>query len=736
MRFLAVLGLFAAGLLARDADGVNPVQKVVELLKKLQAEIEQEGKDEAITYDKYACFCKTYADKKQKAIEKFIKQEDILQSKIDARTSTKGSLDSEISDLNGEINNARAEQLEADYIRGNASLIYQSRDHNLTLAITRIKEAINTVKAKAGQMADAGGLPALLAHDKQMRNALVLARVLGEEVEQEEKPDWHALVKKKGVDPSGKAHASTFHAGEILATLKNILKKAKKDKYDADMEEQTDRHDYELTSNARKNQIMSLKHQADRKTSASGETEEEINAFTTMLIETQAAHTADQNFLNDLEDKCEEKASDWDTRSKTRTSELTAISKALALLAGDVTSSYGANNLGLAARAAKVRRAAAPAVEAQAADATEDADADVFDDDLEDDLNPVAFLQMERPQDRAVRRKALQLLSSRATQLKSKTLTTLLLKLRDAPTPFQKVKQMIEDLVARLEAEAQAEQDQKTWCDENMKNTQDERDAAQRAIEGYNALHMEKSTLADQLTEQMVELAKDIADLNKALNDETLLREKEKKGNEQVILDATTGKAAIEQAVNVLTAFYGTGFVQLKVKQEPVAPGYMRTAAAEGAGADGRTVQDIGGDPDLDPEYSGKHDAAASILGLFEVIKTDFETTITETNKLETDQQKKYDDFKKDTEDDIKDKSELKVTKEGQKTEALLDVSQAEADLRAEKEVLKNALDELEKLKPVCVESGMSWEERTARREQEIDSLKEALNILHETDFR
>jgi hypothetical protein len=343
---------------------------------------------------------------------------------------------------------------------------------------------------------------------------------------------------------------------------------------------------------------------------------------------------------------------------------------------------------------------------------------------------------MERPQDRAVRRKALQLLSSRATQLKSKTLTTLLLKLRDAPTPFQKVKQMIEDLVARLEAEAQAEQDQKTWCDENMKNTQDERDAAQRAIEGYNALHMEKSTLADQLTEQMVELAKDIADLNKALNDETLLREKEKKGNEQVILDATTGKAAIEQAVNVLTAFYGTGFVQLKVKQEPVAPGYMRTAAAEGAGADGRTVQDIGGDPDLDPEYSGKHDAAASILGLFEVIKTDFETTITETNKLETDQQKKYDDFKKDTEDDIKDKSELKVTKEGQKTEALLDVSQAEADLRAEKEVLKNALDELEKLKPVCVESGMSWEERTARREQEIDSLKEALNILHETDFR
>ena len=110
---------------------------------------------------------------------------------------------------------------------------------------------------------------------------------------------------------------------------------------------------------------------------------------------------------------------------------------------------------------------------------------------------------------------------------------------------------MIEDLIARLEAEAQAEQDQKTWCDENMKNTQDERDAAQNKIDGYNALHMEKSTLADQLTEQMLTLSQDIADLNKALNDETQLRAKEKESNEKVITDSTTGKSAIETAINV-----------------------------------------------------------------------------------------------------------------------------------------------------------------------------------------
>ena len=35
----------------------------------------------------------------------------------------------------------------------------------------------------------------------------------------------------------------------------------------------------------------------------------------------------------------------------------------------------------------------------------------------------------------------------------------------------------------------------------------------------------------------------------------------------------------------------------------------------------------------------------------------------------------------------------------------------------------------------MCVETGASWEERTARREQEIEALKEALKILQETDF-
>merc|ERR1719231_2019288 len=136
-----------------------------------------------------------------------------------------------------------------------------------------------------------------------------------------------------------------------------------------------------------------------------------------------------------------------------------------------------------------------------------------------------------------------------------------------------------------------------------------------------------------------------------------------------------------------------------------------------------------------DSDYGGKTDASKSIIGLLEVIESDFENTISTTTKDEEDAESAYQDFKTKSETSIDDKNELKETKDGEKTDAELAITQAEADLKTENENLKNALDELLKLKPVCVDSGMSWEERTARREQEIESLKEALKILEETDF-
>ena len=48
---------------------------------------------------------------------------------------------------------------------------------------------------------------------------------------------------------------------------------------------------------------------------------------------------------------------------------------------------------------------------------------------------------------------------------------------------------------------------------------------------------------------------------------------------------------------------------------------------------------------------------------------------------------------------------------------------------------LDAALAYFDKLKPSCVDSGVSFEDRVARRKEEIESLQEALKILNGEDI-
>merc|ERR1719409_441116 len=52
-----------------------------------------------------------------------------------------------------------------------------------------------------------------------------------------------------------------------------------------------------------------------------------------------------------------------------------------------------------------------------------------------------------------------------------------------------------------------------------------------------------------------------------------------------------------------------------------------------------------------------------------------------------------------------------------------------------EQEELEKAVAYYEKLKPTCVDSGITYEDRVKRREEEIQSLQEALRILAGEDF-
>merc|ERR1719161_981270 len=149
-----------------------------------------------------------------------------------------------------------------------------------------------------------------------------------------------------------------------------------------------------------------------------------------------------------------------------------------------------------------------------------------------------------------------------------------------------------------------------------------------------------------------------------------------------MVEESQAGLDAVTNAISFLEDFYNPPdekrFLQTDQKPINAAEGYERYVA-ENAGSDGKTVDDMAPDDGgVSGEYGGKTDAAKGILGLLEVIKSDFERSISTTTDEETAADSAYTTFKTDTETDMGDKGELK------------------------------------KLRPLCVETGMTWEERTA----------------------
>merc|ERR1719515_83461 len=104
--------------------------------------------------------------------------------------------------------------------------------------------------------------------------------------------------------------------------------------------------------------------------------------------------------------------------------------------------------------------------------------------------------------------KLLRYLQRQSLKLKSSVLSTLALKMKT--DHFVKVRTMIKDLVAKLEADAEAEQTQKGWCDEEMEKATSKRDENIGAIEGDSASITDAKAAIDQLSGEIVDLEKQI----------------------------------------------------------------------------------------------------------------------------------------------------------------------------------------------------------------------------------
>merc|ERR1719502_646144 len=126
---------------------------------------------------------------------------------------------------------------------------------------------------------------------------------------------------------------------------------------------------------------------------------------------------------------------------------------------------------------------------------------------------------------------------------------------------------------------------------------------------------------------------------------------------------------------------------------------------------------------------------STGVLGMMEVFESDFARLEADTTAEESASQKEYEDTMAKNTQSKAIKSATIGHKEQDKQDATQELSSHKSDLEGAHKELDAALAYFEKLKPSCIDSGESFEDRVQRRKEEVESLQEALKILNGEDI-
>merc|ERR1719399_1041844 len=294
-------------------------------------------------------------------------------------------------------------------------------------------------------------------------------------------------------------------------------------------------------------------------------------------------------------------------------------------------------------------------------------------------------------------------LQDRAQRTSSKYLARAAAASRDGP--FDKVVGMIKAMIMKLTEEAGEEAEHKAWCDGELQANKQTRDAKTSEVNSLTALIEKTNAEIAKLGEEAAALTEAIATLDAALSEATATRAKEKAENTEAVADAKEAQTAVKAALKVLKAFY---------KKAAAATAFTQTSQPA----------------IFDKAYKGMGGSSTGVLGMLDVILSDFVRLEEETSTEEADAQRTFDEFASETTADKNAKAATLDGKEKASVAKKKALSQAERDLKATQTELDAAMTYYDKLKPSCLDAGVDFEERTARREEEIASLQEALKLL------
>merc|ERR1711972_1235057 len=123
-------------------------------------------------------------------------------------------------------------------------------------------------------------------------------------------------------------------SGEIFGILRQMKETFEANLSDAQKEEMASQKAYEDLKAAKEAEIGAGQAQIDTKTQELADTDQKLAQSKEDVTDTKNSLSADEQFLMMLKEKCQMTDKEWEERQKARQEEMSAVSKALAILSG------------------------------------------------------------------------------------------------------------------------------------------------------------------------------------------------------------------------------------------------------------------------------------------------------------------------------------------------------------------------------------------------------------------
>merc|ERR1719473_407941 len=199
-------------IMAAQASDVSPVEKVVTMLEDLQTQVVVEGKAEAKTYDKFACFCKDMTNEKTDAITAGEDKSADLSAAIDQDTSDRADLDEQIKELNEKIDKLDKSMKLAKEKRAGEKAEFDAVFAELSKGLTDLGNAVKTLKASAP-----ASMLAIKSTIKTIRQAAFMSDAMGHSPKSQ-----RVLAALLQQTPEVPMQDYNFHSEEIVKMIEGL----------------------------------------------------------------------------------------------------------------------------------------------------------------------------------------------------------------------------------------------------------------------------------------------------------------------------------------------------------------------------------------------------------------------------------------------------------------------------------------------------------------------------------